>query len=250
MPVGESVSNTELFRTLSRAMGFDDAALLRTDEELLRDSYDWSAPAMEGITLESLRETGWARLNLPGPDEYRPHAEGNFPTPSGRTEFRSGALEAMGNFVVNLFRQLSDDHQPGGTVDPLPHYIGPRENAEVHPLNLLSPKPHAYINSSAGDQERQKRIQGEQTLTIHPADAESRGISSGQYVAVHNDRGRFVALAKISDEVAPGVVVCPLGTWPKNSKEGNTVGAVNPFAFADRGTAPTFSDTRVEVEVV
>lgn len=249
-PEGEAVSNTELFRRLSTAMGFHDAALLRSDEELLRDSYDWSAPAMEGITLESLRETGWARLNLPSKDHYRPHAEGNFPTPSGRTEFRSQALEATGNFVVNLFRQLSDDHQPGTPVDPLPHYVAPRETGEVHPLNLLSPKPHAYLNSSAGDQQMQKRVQGEQTLTIHPQDAEARGIVDGRYVAVHNDRGRFVALAHVSDEVAPGVVVCPMGTWPKNAKDGNTVGAVNPFRFADLGNAPTFSDTRVEVEVV
>jgi anaerobic selenocysteine-containing dehydrogenase len=249
-PEGEAVSNTELFRRLSKAMGFEDEVLFRSDEELLRASYDWSAPAMQGITLESLRKTGWARLNLPSKDEYAPHAEGNFPTPSGKTEFRSGALEALGNFVVNLFRQLSDDHQPGGTVDPLPHYIPPRETGEVYPLNLLSPKPHAYINSSAGDQQMQKRVQGEQTVTIHPHDAEERGITNGRYVAVHNNRGRFVALAKVSDEVSPGVVVCPLGTWAKNSKEGNTVSAVNPFAFADLGNAPTFSDTRVEVEAV
>jgi hypothetical protein len=38
-----------------------------------------------------------------------------------------------------------------------------------------------------------------------------------------------------------------MGAWPKNSKEGATVNAVNPFAFADLGNAPTFSDTRVEV---
>ncbi|MDN5857957.1 MAG: molybdopterin-dependent oxidoreductase [Pseudonocardia sp.] len=249
-PLGEAVSNTELFRRLSKAMGFTDEVLFRSDEELLAASYDWSAPAMEGITLESLRETGWARLNLPSKDEYAPHAEGSFPTPSGKTEFRSGALEALGNFVVGVFRQLSDDHQPGGTVDPLPHYVPPRETGEVYPLNLLSPKSHAYLNSSAGDQEMQKRVQGEQTVTIHPQDAQERGIGDGQYVCVRNDRGRFVALAKVSAEVSPGVVVCPLGAWPKNAKEGATVAAVNPFVFADLGNAPTFSDTRVEVEVV
>jgi anaerobic selenocysteine-containing dehydrogenase len=96
----------------------------------------------------------------------------------------------------------------------------------------------------------QKRVQGEQTVTIHPADAESRGVVDGQYVAVSNDRGRFVALARISDEVAPGVVVCPMGSWAKNAKDGSTVSAVNPFAFADLGNAPTFSDTRVEVAPV
>ena len=249
-PEGEAVPNTELFRRLAARMGFDDAFFGLSDEELLAQAYDWSAPAMEGITLESLRETGWARLNLPSADEYAPHAEGGFPTPSGKTEFRSSALEAMGNFVVNLFRQLSDDHQPGTYVDPLPHYVAPRETGEVYPLNLLSPKSHAYINSSAGDQAMQKRVQGEQTVTIHPADAEARGVADGQYVAVSNDRGRFVALARISDEVAPGVVVCPMGSWAKNAKDGSTVSAVNPFAFADLGNAPTFSDTRVEVAPV
>jgi anaerobic selenocysteine-containing dehydrogenase len=249
-PEGESIPNTELFRRLAARMGFDDEYFRLSDEELLAQAYDWSAPAMEGITLDSLRETGWARLNLPSADEYRPHADGGFPTPSGKTEFRSSALEAMGNFVVNLFRQLSDDHQPGGTVDPLPHYVAPRETGEVYPLNLLSPKSHAYINSSAGDQAMQKRVQGEQTVTIHPADAQARGVDEGRYVAVSNDRGRFVALAHISDEVAPGVVVCPMGSWTKNAKEGATVSSVNPFAFADLGNAPTFSDTRVEVAPV
>ena len=132
-PEGEAIPNTELFRRLAARMGFDDEYFRLSDEELLAQAYDWSAPAMQGITLESLRETGWARLNLPSPDEYAPHAEGGFPTPSGKTEFRSQALEAAGNFVVPLFRQLCDEFQPGGTVDPLPHYIAPRERGDVVP---------------------------------------------------------------------------------------------------------------------
>lgn len=190
------------------------------------------------------------RLNLPGPEEYAPHAEGGYPTPSGTTGFKSSALEAAGNFVVPLFRQLCDESQPGGVVDPLPHYVAPGETGEAYPLTPLSPKSHAYINSSAADQAMQKRVQGEQTVTIHPADAGARGIGEGRYVEVSNDRGRFVALARLSEEVAPGVVVCPMGSWPKNAKEGSTVNSVNPFAFADLGNAPTFSDTRVEVRLV
>ena len=84
-------------------------------------------------------------------------------------------------------------------------------------------------------------------MSIHPQDAEERGIVDGQYVRVFNDRGSFVVLARVTDEVARGVVMCPMGAWPKNSKEGATVNAVSPFAFADLGNAPTFSDTRVEV---
>jgi hypothetical protein len=193
-PLGEAVSNTELFRRLAARMGFTEPCFTRTDEDMLGEAFDWSAPAMQGITLDSLRETGWARLNLPGPDSYAPHAEGGFPTPSGRTEFRSSIEN---NFVVPLFRQGSNDHQPGDAVDPLPHYVPPRETADSgYRLNLLSPKSHAYLNSSAGDQPQQRRVQGEQTVVLHPQDAAERGIADGQYVRVFNDRGQYVALAE------------------------------------------------------
>jgi len=249
-PVGEAVSNTELFRRLAARMGFTEECFTRTDEQMMAEAFDWSAPAMEGITLDSLGQSGWARLNLPSPDEYAPHAEGNFPTPSGKVEFRSSIAEQAGNFVVPLFRQLCEEYQPGGTVDPLPYYVPPRETgATGYRLSLISPKSHAYLNSSAGDQPAQRRVQGEQAVTVHSRDAAERGITDGQYVRVHNDRGQFIALAQVRDDIAPGVVMAPMGAWRKNAKGHATVNAVNPFAFADLGNAPTFSDTRVEIEL-
>lgn len=249
-PLGEAIPNTELFRRLAARMGFDDQCFTRTDEDMLAEAFDWSDPAMRGISLESLRETGWARLNLPSADEYAPHAEGNFPTPSGKVEFRSSAAEQGGNFVVLLFRQGCAEFQPGDAVDPLPHYIPPAESADDYRLSLLSPKSHAYLNSSAADQSKQQRVQGEQTVTVHPEDAAERGIDEGTYARVFNDRGAFVALTRVSDEVARGVVQAPMGAWAKNAKDHATVNAVTPFAFADLGNAPTFSDTTVEVEPV
>jgi anaerobic selenocysteine-containing dehydrogenase len=250
-PLGEAVSNTELFRRLAARMGLTDPCLRRSDEQMMAEAFDWSAPAMAGITLDSLRESGWSRLNLPGPDEYAPHAEGGFPTPSGKTEFRSSVAEAAGNFVVPLFRQGCEEFQPGGEVDPLPHYIPPRETAASgYRLSLVSPKSHAFVNSSAGDRPRQLRVQGEQTVVIHPRDAEERGIATGQRVRVFNDRGRYTARAQVSPDIAPGVVISPMGAWLKNAEGGSTVNAVNPVAFADLGNAPTFSDSRVEIEVV
>jgi anaerobic selenocysteine-containing dehydrogenase len=85
---------------------------------------------------------------------------------------------------------------------------------------------------------------------MHPDDAAERGIRNGQYARVFNDRGRFIALARITDQIAPGVVMAPMGAWPENAKGGSTVNAVTPFIFADLGNAPTFSDTRVEIEPV
>jgi anaerobic selenocysteine-containing dehydrogenase len=250
-PLGEAIPNTELFRRLGRAMGYTEEYFTRGDEDMIANAFDWSAPAMEGITVESLKETGWARLNLPDADTYAPHAEGNFPTPSGKTEFVA-SIAAGGNFVLPLFRQGSTDHQPGQPVDPLPHYIPPREAAwrAGRGLNLISPKAHSYLNSSYGDQPAQQRIAGDPAVILHPKDAADRGINDGAQVRVFNERGSFVVVAKISDEIAPGVACAYMGGWRKMSTALATVNSVNPFEFADLGNAPTFSDTLVEVEPV
>ncbi len=85
-PMGEAIPNTELFRRLAARMGFEEDCFKRSDEDMIAESFDWSHPHMEGITVESLKEQGWQRLNVPPPDEYAPHVEGNFRTPSGKTE--------------------------------------------------------------------------------------------------------------------------------------------------------------------
>lgn len=253
--LGEAVPNTELFRRLAARMGFDEPVFRRTDSEMIAESFDWSHPNMAGITVESLKERGWQRLNVPPPDAYAPHAEGKFPTPSGKAEFTSSAASG-GNFVVPLFRQGSNDHQPGQPVDPLPYYIPPREAAHTnpemaarYPLNLLTPKSHAYLNSSFANHSFHRRAQKEPNVIIHPDDAAARGIRDGDAVRVFNDRGHFTVLAKLDSAVLPGVVVSSLGGWRKHSKGTATLAAVNSTRFADLGNAPTFSDTLVEVEI-
>ncbi|TKV57065.1 molybdopterin oxidoreductase family protein [Nakamurella flava] len=254
-PLGEAVPNTELFRRLAAAMGFDDPVFRRTDAEMIAEAFDWTHPHMQGITLELLQEKGWMRLSVPPSEEYAPHAQGNFPTASGKVEFVASAA-AGGNFVVPLFRQGSNDFQPGQPIDPLPHYIPPRESHEAdpelaarYPLNLLTPKSHAYLNSSFASHEFHRQVQKPATLIVHPQDAAARGITDGATVQVFNDRGRFTLVAKLDKTLLPGVVVTAMGEWRKHSKAGATLAAVNPTAFADLGNAPTFSDTLVEVEI-
>ncbi|HEX6358639.1 molybdopterin-dependent oxidoreductase [Actinophytocola sp.] len=253
-PLGEAVPNTELFRRLAARMGFTDPVFQRTDADMIAEAFDWSAPAMRGITVESLKERGWQRLSVPPPDEYAPHAEGGFPTASGKVEFVSSAA-AGGNFVVPLFRQGSNDHQPGTPVDPLPHYIPPREAAHTnpelaakYPLNLLTPKPHAYLNSSDGNLPFHRRVQGDAAILIHPSDASARGIVTDDDVRVFNDRGSFVMKAKVDPSVLTGVTVSAYGAWRMHATSLSTVASVNPVAFADLGNAPTFSDTLVQIE--
>jgi anaerobic selenocysteine-containing dehydrogenase len=204
-----------------------------------------------------LKRDGYARLKIGTPDTFAPHAEGNFPTASGKTEFVS-SMAARGNFVLPLFRQGSTRFEPSAAVDPIPSFIAPRESAQAnpalaarYPLNIISPKSHAFLNSCYANQPHQRRIAGEPAVTIHPEDAAKRGIAEARVVRVFNDRGSFEALAHLSDAVRQGVVVAPLGYWRKFSRSGrsnSTVNAVNSSVLADLGNAPTFSDNLVEVE--
>jgi anaerobic selenocysteine-containing dehydrogenase len=68
-------------------------------------------------------------------------------------------------------------------------------------------------------------------------------------IRIFNDRGSFEAIAKMSADVMQGVIVAPLGYWRDPSRGKATVNALSPSAYADLGTAPTFSDTLVEVTV-
>ncbi|HEY4864578.1 MAG TPA: molybdopterin-dependent oxidoreductase [Candidatus Dormibacteraeota bacterium] len=253
-PLGEAVPNTELFRRLAGRMGFEEECFRRSDEEMALEAMDWTAPALQGITLEVLREKGWARLNVADPETFAPHAEGNFPTPSGKCEFYASAA-AGGNFVLPLFRQGSNEYQPGGLVPPLPTYLPPHESPEAnpelasrYPLNLISPKSHAFLNSSYGNLDTQRRVAGEPGVLLHPNDAVGRGIKEGDAVRVFNDRGSFEVIARVSDEIRQGVVMANVGHWRKLSRASATVAAVNSVRFGDLGNCPTFSDTLVQVE--
>ena len=253
-PLGEAVPNTELFRRLAKALGIDDPFFFRSDEEMIEASMDWSSPVLAGITLDELKQKGYMRLTMDAADSWAPHRDGNFPTASGKCEFKSSLAEG-GNFVVPLFRQGYGGDQAGEPVDPLPHYVPPNENprtapalAERFPLSLISPKSHAFMNSNYGNLPAQVAQAGEQqAVLLHPEDAAPRGIGAGTPIRVFNERGAFEAFATLSADVMRGVVVAPAGFWQRSNQRGPTVHALTPPAFADLGRAPTFSDMLVDV---
>jgi anaerobic selenocysteine-containing dehydrogenase len=121
--------------------------------------------------------------------------------------------------------------------------------AAKYPLNVISPKSHAFLNSCYGNLPAQLHHAGEQVVLVNPKDAIARNIGEGSAVRIFNDRGSFEAIAKVSAEIMQGVVVAPLGYWRDLSRARATVNALNPSAYADLGRAPTFSDTLAELAV-
>lgn len=243
-PRGEAVSNTELFRRLAQHMGLDDPALHRNDETLARDAIDWKAEHVAGIDVDRLSRDGYARLNVGAPDRRNPHAEGGFPTPSGKCELASAAAHEGGR-MLEVYRQGYTGSDPGGTVDTLPFF---REDtqADEGPFVLISPKTHHFLNSGYANMTTKPEDFAEQQVWIHPEDAERKNIKDGDRVSIFNIQGSVEAKARITQDTLNGVLVMTHGFWRKHV-HGATVNTLVRHRPAEIGRAPTINDTRVDI---
>ena len=246
---GEAIPNNEIFRRLAKRLGFEEENFKWSDTECLEHYVDWKSPACGGIDLNYLKEHGYYRLDVGTKDNRAPHKQGNFPTPSGKCEFR---VVGAKNFVAGPFRQMYEDFQPGEDIPELPDYVASKETASAnpelakkYPLNILAPKSHGFINSSYANMESKIKGQGEQFVMIHPADALDRGLVDGARAKVINDRGSFEAMAKVTTDVNKGIVVATLGYWRQLNN--GVVNSVSSNAFGDMGHSPTSHDCLVEV---
>ena len=231
-PMGEAKANTEVFRLLAARMGFDDPIFRETDDELAAQAYDKSHPRAVHFDWESLKRTGWQKLNVPA----APFADGGFMTPSGKCEFYSSSMLADG-------------------LDPLPAYIAPYESiasnpqlGAKYPLAMISPPARNFLNSSFVNVKSLRSAEGEPHLDIHPLDAAARGIVDGDMARIFNDRGTFVARARVTDKARQGLVVGLSVWWKKLATDGKNANEVTSQRLTDMGRAPTFYDTLVEVE--
>jgi anaerobic selenocysteine-containing dehydrogenase len=235
-PVGESLPNSEIFRRLAARMGMREPEFGDSDLELIRQALATEHPAFDGISLERLLEEGWVRLSVPTP--FAPYADPvRFNTPSGRIQFLAPELAAIG-------------------LDPLPTYVPPAEavtavggEGRAFPLTLLSPPEHQFLNSTFVNVPRLRSAAGPPPLLLHPNDAAVRGIISEDVVRVRNGRGEFSAIARVTDEVRPGVAVSYGVRWARYSPDGRTVNDTTSQARSDMGGGATFYDNAVEVEL-
>ena len=233
-PRGEAVSNTEFFRRLARHMGFTELYLYETDEALIETALRTDHPFIKGITLDRLKNEGYVRLNIPV--NWRPFAEGAFPTPSGKAEFYSASLKEKG-------------------FDPLPtHAVSPARESGTHrqsySLVLITGKTLHFLNSSYAHSSRHLKAEGEPQLQIHPTDAQRRGLKPQDRVRVFNERGEVIVCCSVSDRARQGVVAIPFGWWASLSKDGRSANTLTSDGLSDWGGTGALYDTFVEVERV
>jgi anaerobic selenocysteine-containing dehydrogenase len=234
-PLGESLPNSEIFRRLAARMGLNDPVFQDDDLTLIRQALSSSHEKMRGVTLETLLEKGWMRLNVPTP--YLPYAHGGFATPSGKCELYSQRMADMG-------------------LDPVPSFTPPYEFPDTapglaarYPLTLISSPAHQFLNSTFVNVDALRRSAREPECLLHPADAERRGIGAGMRVVVHNDRGAFTAVARVEESLRPGVVWAPSIWWGKYAADGANANQTTSQRETDMGGGPVFYDNLVEVGV-
>ena len=71
------------------------------------------------------------------------------------------------------------------------------------------------MNTSYGnDAKNRARIAGE-GVVLHPADAAARGLAEGDIARLANDQGELLLVVHVADKAPPGVAIAVKGAWPK-----------------------------------
>jgi anaerobic selenocysteine-containing dehydrogenase len=223
-PLGEALPNSEIFRRLAAAMGYDEPELLEPDraviDELLRR-------AGLGIEFDELALRGSVPLSA---DPFVQFADLLFPTPSGKVEIASSEAESDGHPRIPL--PLADPR--------------PREGR----LRLLSPASSWLLNDSFANSAKISRRLGAATIAMHPDDAASRGLTGGDDAIVENGTGRLRLRVELSQDVPRGVALSHKGRWPRREPDGANVNALNPGERSDMGESTAVHGVEVAVSPV
>ncbi|WP_282606014.1 molybdopterin-dependent oxidoreductase [Pelagibius sp. Alg239-R121] len=222
-PLGEAQPNSEIFRRLAARFGFDDQIFKASDAELMDDAFDPEDPRLNGQRPSELPLDG-ALAMTSGGEELIMCKTVTPGTLSGRIELFSQDLETRFGYGIPRYEAV-----PGS-----------------YPLVLITPSSSKRTNATFGGH---AESQGPERLEIHPVDAAARGIKQGDRVKLLNDLGTVVLIAEISEDVQPGVLYSPKGTWLSTSETGQTVNAlISADLKTDIMEGACYNDTYVEAE--
>lgn len=155
-------------------------------------------PNSPSVTVAEIRRQGgyWQKSGL----SHVAYPDRRFHTPSGKFEFFSERAAEVG-------------------LDALPGYTSPlakaadKETQDSYPLQLRPGRTLTAFHSFY-DQGRAlptlAKANPAPELWLHPLDAESRGIGPGEPIRIYNERGQLEAVARITEDILPGV------TWMRD----------------------------------
>lgn len=230
-PLGHAVSNTELFRRLATAFGFNQAELQLSDMDQIRLAVG------DHIDIQALRQAGFVRVSN-FPERHLPYAEGGFHTATGKAELVAESSTAAG--ITRLPQWTPIAEGPGSP------------QMDRYPLFLQTPKKATrFLNTSYSELAAHADRETQPHVELDTADAQARGLAAGDTARVYNSRGSLVLPVAITDRLRPGVVSVPWGYV--DSAYGDAIGSVNDLTNAadtEFGSGSNYGDTLVQVEAV
>jgi anaerobic selenocysteine-containing dehydrogenase len=218
-PVGGAWSNHRLTQALAARMGLNDPTFQKSVPALIEALFDGATgPVARHKPADLLDGTPVSIADQEGQ---------RFATPSGKLEFWSESLREQG-------------------LPPMPGWRPDPADTGTGPLRLLTTpgyfQSHTAFSGNAWLRERE----GKPFAVLHPEDAAARGLTDGQMVRLHNERGQAGLVLRVRDEVLPGVVLVP-GQRPDSE---TTLGGVNHLCadrFTDMGAGATYQSTWLDV---
>ncbi|MGI9537517.1 MAG: molybdopterin-containing oxidoreductase family protein, partial [Desulfocapsaceae bacterium] len=220
-PLGEAISNFELFQTLADKLGYRDEPFRQSVDERLQSYFDTIAELPDGLDYQSYR-SGEYVLSQNSTASEPPFA-------GHRNKFR---FVNEDNPDISRHALLTDAKE----------FDNPDLRARF-PFRLLTPPDNRLLNSTFGE-----RYQGDMgTVLIHPDDAAGRSIEDGVPVRLINLRGAVTRRARVGDDTQPGLLVAEGIYWPAEGGEG-TINDLTSQQCSDIGGGAIFHESLVNIE--
>jgi anaerobic dimethyl sulfoxide reductase subunit A len=240
-PMYECRNDMDIYADLAQRVGINGYSL-QSEEAWLREL---TADAVDDF--DAFRENGVARM--PKPDDavafakqIRDPENHKFATPSGKIE------------IYSSFLGENPDPYGLGEISPIPTWVPHADLPDdaAYPLRLCSPKSRARTHSIHGNQPQLAKVDPDD-VWIHPADAEARGIAQGDKVWVFNTFGATTLAARVTEDVALGVVSINEGAWFTPDADGTDMSGCANAVTADTAApsgAMTYNTNFVQIAAV
>jgi anaerobic selenocysteine-containing dehydrogenase len=209
-PVGDSKSNSDLFRALAAEMGLTSRELFEEDEKIARTLISKSR-MVEG-RYEQLEKRGYLKLKVPDRKVFE--------TPSGKIELYSETAEAEG-------------------LGGLPSHV---DVTGRFPYILISPV-HKFL---ARSQYHQRWPAIRPVVYISEEDAAEERIEEKSSITLKNEFGRWEVDCEVSDAVPKGVLMTYSVLWPKLSG-GTNVNFITTDYVQRYGSCSALNSTFVRI---
>lgn len=204
-PLYEARPEIEVYGEIAKRLGLGKYFEKTTEEWLTLLLDNPNATELKGVTLDRLKK-GAVRINVPEP--YIGWADKKFLTDSARVEFYVEWLKEFGE-ELPVFREPVE----ASSQSPL---------AKKYPLSFQQGHTRYYAHSQFGAYNPTLlELNPEPLLSMHPSDANPRGIKDGDYATMFNDRGKLKCKVLLTEGIIPGNVHIPEGWWPRHYREGH-----------------------------